>query len=148
MTTFILKKYKEPEQTTAEQTPDTDNADSPTNERDEDKYLTIKVEGSVAEIVAKALHKALGNEAEIQEKKDELEQEGASVKAISTEEINTDPVSALRSVNKDDIVYIQNKGFHTTKEDWFLLSVHNKTSNVFYSVESLIQHVVSRFKSA
>lgn len=148
MTTFILKKYKEPEQTTPEQTPDTDNADSPTNEKPNEEKITIKVQGSVAEIVAKALYKALGNEAEIQEKKDELEQEGASVKAISTEEINTDPVSALRSVNKDDIVYIQNKGFHTAKEDWFLMSVQNKTSNVFYSVESLIKYVVSRLKSA
>lgn len=144
MTTFVLKKYEEPTQS-----PNSEselNNDEPTNQ-EEEKGLVIKVEGSVAEIVAHALHQALGNQANIEQKQDDLEKNGqvdANVKTVSTEEINLDPIKSFNQIEKDDVVFIQNKGFKTAKEDWFLLNLENKTKNVFYSVESLINYVKAR----
>lgn len=136
MTTFLLKKYD-------------DTTPSPNNETKEEnttdnKELSIKVEGSVAEVIASALNKVLANKAEIVQVDDETAE--TSIKTLSTEDINEDPIKSFNSIQSNDVVFIDthNKGFTTAKEDWFLLNLPNKTSNVFYSVESLIKYVTTK----
>lgn len=140
MTTFVLKKYDN-----SVQSPNSESNSEikPTEE------VTIKVEGSVAEIVASALHSVLANKVNIQEVEDNQDTENTEqVKAISTEEINKDPLKAFNSINKQDIVFIQNKGFKTSTEEWFLLNIPNKTNTVFYTVESLLKHVCAKLDIA
>lgn len=133
MTTFVLKKYDNSVQSPNSET---NTEIKPTEE------VTIKVEGSVAEIVAAALQRVLVNKVNIEEVEDTQDIENVEqVKAISTEEINKDPLKAFNSINKKDLVFIQNKGFKTSTEEWFLLNISNKTNTVFYTVESLIKHV-------
>lgn len=140
MTTFVLKKYDN-----SVQSPNSESNSEikPTEE------ITIKVEGSVAEIVASALQRVLANKVNIQEVEDNQDTENTEqVKAISTEEINKDPLKAFNSINKQDIVFIQNKGFKTSTEEWFLLNIPNKTNTVFYTVESLLKHVCAKLDIA
>lgn len=140
MTTFVLKKYDN-----SVQSPNSESNSEikPTEE------VTIKVEGSVAEIVASALQSVLANKVNIQEVEDNQDTENTEqVKAISTEEINKDPLKAFNSINKQDIVFIQNKGFKTSTEEWFLLNIPNKTNTVFYTVESLLKHVCAKLDVA
>lgn len=140
MTTFVLKKYDN-----SVQSPNSESNSEikPTEE------VTIKVEGSVAEIVASALQRVLANKVNIQEVEDNQDTENTEqVKAISTEEINKDPIKAFNSINKKDIVFIQNKGFKTSTEEWFLLNIPNKTNTVFYTVESLLKHVCAKLDIA
>lgn len=140
MTTFVLKKYDN-----SVQSPNSESNSEikPTEE------VTIKVEGSVAEIVASALQSVLANKVNIQEVEDNQDTENTEqVKAISTEEINKDPLKAFNSINKQDIVFIQNKGFKTSTEEWFLLNIPNKTNTVFYTIESLLKHVCAKLDVA
>lgn len=140
MTTFVLKKYDNSVQSPNSET---NTEIKPTEE------VTIKVEGSVAEIVASALQSVLANKVNIQEVEDNQDTENTEqVKAISTEEINKDPLKAFNSINKQDIVFIQNKGFKTSTEEWFLLNIPNKTNTVFYTVESLLKHVCAKLDIA
>lgn len=140
MTTFVLKKYDN-----SVQSPNSESNSEikPTEE------VTIKVEGSVAEIVASALQRVLANKVNIQEVEDNQDTENTEqVKAISTEEINKDPIKAFNAINKQDIVFIQNKGFKTSTEEWFLLNIPNKTNTVFYTIESLLKHVCAKLDVA
>lgn len=140
MTTFVLKKYDNSVQSPNSET---NTEIKPTEE------VTIKVEGSVAEIVASALQRVLANKVNIQEVEDNQDTENTEqVKAISTEEINKDPLKAFNSINKQDIVFIQNKGFKTSTEEWFLLNIPNKTNTVFYTIESLLKHVCAKLDVA
>lgn len=140
MTTFVLKKYDNSVQSPNSET---NTEIKPTEE------VTIKVEGSVAEIVAAALQRVLVNKVNIEEVEDTQDIENVEqVKAISTEEINKDPLKAFNSINKKDLVFIQNKGFKTSTEEWFLLNIPNKTNTVFYTVESLIKHVCTKLDIA
>lgn len=140
MTTFVLKKYDNSVQSPNSET---NTEIKPTEE------VTIKVEGSVAEIVAAALQRVLVNKVNIKEVEDTQDIENVEqVKAISTEEINKDPLKAFNSINKKDLVFIQNKGFKTSTEEWFLLNIPNKTNTVFYTVESLIKHVCTKLDIA
>ena len=119
MTTFVLKKYDNSVQSPNSET---NTEIKPTEE------VTIKVEGSVAEIVAAALQRVLVNKVNIEEVEDTQDIENVEqVKAISTEEINKDPLKAFNSINKKDLVFIHNKGFKTSTEEWFLLNIPNKT---------------------
>lgn len=140
MTTFVLKKYDNSVQSPNSET---NTEIKPTEE------VTIKVEGSVAEIVASALQRVLANKVNIQEVEDNQDTENTEqVKAISTEEINKDPIKAFNAINKQDIVFIQNKGFKTSTEEWFLLNIPNKTNTVFYTIESLLKHVCAKLDIA
>lgn len=137
MTTFVLKKYNQetninnpnPEEVKKEEIPE---------------KLTITVTGTISEIVAKALQKALANKVQIEEVTEDNKE--AEVKAISTENINTDPLVTFESIHKDDIVFIHNNGFRTVAEEWFLTNIPNKTSNVFYTIESFTKFVKNKFK--
>lgn len=132
MTTFVLKKYEE---IVNDETKSKEEI-----EKEEPKEISIQVEGSVSEIVANALQNVLGKKLHIEEITDEVETE-TNVKAISTEDINKDPALTFNSIKKDDIVFINTKGFVTAKEEWFLMNISNKTDKVFFSVESLIKHL-------
>ena len=138
MTTFVLKKYEE-----TSTSPNNDSEQNNTNIEKEE--VTIKVEGSISEIVAKALQSVLANKVVMKELADDNKEttsdEKSIVKAVSTEEINLHPLDTFNSINKNDIVFIQNKGFKTSQEEWFLTNISNKTDNVFYSVESLISYI-------
>lgn len=138
MTTFTLKKYEE----NKEQDQQTQQAALNADQQKEE--LTVSVVGSISEIVAKALHKALAHDVEIQE---QPEGEAGNTKAISTEDINSAPLDTFNSINKDDAVFIHSEnGFKTKEEEWFLTNIGNKTENVFYTLESFIQYIKRTLK--
>lgn len=133
MTTFILKKYAENK--------DEQNAEAKqqAEQAAKDDQMSITVVGSISEIVAKALYKALDNKVEVTEQPDD---QAGQTKAISTEDINSAPLETFNSINKDDAVFIHSaNGFKTSQEEWFLTNIGNKTSNVFYTVESFISYI-------
>ncbi len=140
MTTFVLKRYNEQQ----EQPSSTD--ENKHSEQQPVKETTISIAGSISEIVAKALISKLSTvpDAVIDQKEDVAESPDVSAVTITTEEINTDPVKALRLVQDNTNVFIQTEGFHTSKEEWFLMNLSNKTSNVFYTLESFISHLVKK----
>jgi len=133
MTTFILKKYEESNNTNV--------TDIDTSEKKEEEDNTIVILGSISEIVAKALQEVLGkNSTEIS---DQEKESTTAVKTVTTEEINNNPIDSFNSIDKDDIVYIESKGFTTAKEEWFLTNLENKTNKVFFSIPSLAKHLKS-----
>ena len=133
MTTFVLKKYDE-----KNDTPDT-TAQQTLSENKQKDEMTVTVVGSISEIVAKALYKALSNKASVEELPDDG---AASVKAVSTEDINSAPLEVFNSIQKDDALFIHSaNGFKTREEEWFLTNIGNKTNNVFYTVESFITYI-------
>lgn len=133
MTTFTLKKYEE------QKDPQSGDVAKDINETTQREQMTVTVVGSISEIVAKALHKALAHDVEIQEQPDGDE---SKVKAISTEDINSAPLDTFNSIGKDDALFIHNTdGFKTKEEEWFLTNIGNKTDNVFYTVESFIKYI-------
>lgn len=142
MTTFVLKKYEE--QPLSPNTAEVDKPQPPqAGTAAPAKEINILVQGSIAEIVGAALRKALGRDVEITEVTDSSD---ASVKALSTEAINTDPLATFRSIQANDAVFIQNHGFTTREEEWFLTNLPNKTSNVFYTVESFVRYVCAQLE--
>ena len=145
MTTFVLKKYEEKTEETS-QSGETTPEGAVVTPREE-QQVTIRVDSSVAEIVAKTLLEVLGNRATIQQLADKKEEQDITQQArvITTESINNDPIATLRSVSPNDILLISNEGFHTEKEEWFLTNVANKTPTVFYSVESFVKHLGTLF---
>lgn len=141
MPTFILKKYQDKDP--VEQT---DVApEEQQQEKEVSKEMTVEVTGSISEIVAQALNKVMINKnIEVEE----VESNDASVKAISTEDINADPLAALELVSKADVLFISGNGFHTAKEEWFLTNIENKVGKVFYSVEAFVDYISSEFGNA
>lgn len=137
MTTFVLKHYED-------QPPDAEKAQSQEEQGEDDKDFAVEIKGSVAEIVAAALYKTLGNHVK---EVDETSGQIVEVNAVSTEDINADPLQTFRSIGQDDIVFIQSQGFHTNEEEWFLMNLPNKTDKVFYTVEALTSYLVSQLKS-
>lgn len=146
MTTFVLKKYEEKTEETPHSEETTPEGAAVTPQ--EEQQVTIQVDSSVAEIVAKTLLEVLGNRATIQQLADKKEEEQGTTqqaRVITTESINSDPIATLRSVSPNDILFISNEGFHTEKEEWFLTNITNKTPTVFYSVESFVKHLSTLF---
>lgn len=146
MTTFVLKKYEEKNEETPHSEKTTPEGAVVTPQ--EEHQVTIQVDSSVAEIVAKTLLEVLGNRATIQQLTDKKEEEQGTTqqaRVITTESINSDPIATLRSVSPNDILLISNEGFHTEKEEWFLTNITNKTPTVFYSVESFVKHLSTLF---
>jgi len=143
MTTFILKKYEEPENST-----NAEQEQKPQETQASDKeQITVEIKGSISQIVADALYRLMPAQTE-EEKQTEVKGDAINVTTLSTEEINEDPIGAFSKINKGDVVYIQNKGFHTAKEEWFLTNLPNKTNDVFYSVESLAKHFKAKTKAS
>lgn len=144
MPTFVLKKYNQ-ENNVNNETKELDNTtNQDTNNINNDKELTITVTGTVAEIVANALNKVFENKVEIT--KTEEDKTDSNIKAISTESVNSLPLDTFNFINKDDIVFIYNKGFSTAKEEWFLTNIENKTKNVFYTIESFIKFIKTKLE--
>lgn len=135
MATFVLKKYEEKKSDLSQADP-VEKTDESTPE--EDEKLVITVTGTVAEIVANALNKVLSNKVEVIESEDSSL---ADIKAVSTEDINSNPVDTFNSIKNNDVVFIYNSGFKTAKEEWFLTNLPNKNSNVFYTIESFISYI-------
>lgn len=137
MPTFILKKYDDTKEANT-------NEEQKAEDIKKEEELTITVLGTVSEIVANALNKVLKNtNIEIQEVND-TENQNSDIKVVSTEDINNDPITAFRFIKDNDIVFINNRGFTTDKEEWYLTNIANKTNNVFYTVESFISYITSR----
>jgi len=150
MPTFLLKKYS---QTPAElvnqentQTVASSNSEEK-KESDEPEEMKITVTGTISQIVAIALQKVLVN-TNVNMEEVENEDKESQVKAISSENINKEPIDTLRSIKDNDFVFIQTSGFTTAQEDWFLTNVNNKTKNVVYTIESFINHIKKHFKIA
>lgn len=135
MTTFVLKKYADPETNKPKE------KEQP-KEEVQDKELMVEVSGSVAEIVANALNKVLVNKG-IEAK--QVEEGSSEIKAISTEDINKDPVSSLRKVKNSKALLITTEGFTTKKEEWFLTNIEGSVGKVFYTVESFVDYIVKEF---
>lgn len=148
MATFSITKYEETPQEkkiteTVSTTPE----------------ANIDVVGSISEIVAKALNNTLAfrdkndvvvnvrngsssvtdNRNKPSEEKDD--DKTTTVTAITTEDINNNPIDTFKSIPKNSIVYIQNEGFTTAKEEWFLSNV-TPTHEVFFSKKSLINRLL------
>jgi len=150
MPTFLLKKYS---QTPAElvnqentQTVASGNSEEK-KENDEPEEMKITVTGTISQIVATALQKVLVN-TNVNMEEVEDEDKESQVKAISSENINKEPIDTLRSIKDNDFVFIQTSGFTTAQEDWFLTNVNNKTKNIVYTIESFINHIKKHFKIA
>lgn len=145
MPTFLLKKYE----TAPTEHVNQENTEQPKQEEQEQapKELTITVSGSISQIVASALNKVLQN-TDVNVEQTDTEDQNASVKAISTENINQEPVDTLRNIHDNDFVFIHTHGFTTAQEDWFLTNVANKTNKVVYTLESFLKHVKAHFKLA
>ena len=145
MPTFLLKKYdSSPTENVNQETPE-----QPTENKEEKvpETMTITVSGSISQIVATALNKVLEN-TEVQLEQTDSDDQNANVKAISTENINEEPVDTLRNIHDNDFVFIHTNGFTTAQEEWFLTNMSNKTKNVVYTLEGLIKHVKNHFKMA
>lgn len=146
MPTFLLKKYNETptENVNQESVPQTETE----QQKEEDKVpdsMTITVSGSISQIVATALNKVLQN-TYVHIKEIEGDDQSANVKAISTENINKQPVDTLRNIHDNDFLFIYTKGFTTAQEEWFLTNVANKTNNIVYTLESFIKYIKTYFK--
>jgi len=144
MPTFILKKYNQEENKPIENTPGENTPEGTVSAGEKEEQLSISVTGSISQIVATALHKVLDNKASIEEVPDQTSE--TPVKAISTEDINNTPLDTFNSINKDDTVFIHNTGFKTVAEEWLLTNISNKTTNVFYTIESFIAFVKTKLK--
>lgn len=138
MPTFVLKKYEEKTQTTNPE----ENQEPQSVEPAVKKEMTVEISGSISEIVANALNKVLVNK-----NVEMTEQENAesSVKAISTEDINNDPLTALNNIKQTDVLLISGTGFTTPKEEWFLTNIEDKVDKVFYSVEAFVNYIAGEF---
>lgn len=144
MATFVLKKYSDKQEeptSTPEGTPEQQKQTEV--EKAKEESLRIDVTGSISGIIAQALQKTLTNKSiDIDIVEGENEEEGrAVIKAISTEDINNNPVETLRSVKEGDVVFISTEGFKTPTEDWFLYNLGNKTDKVFYTVEAFMGYI-------
>lgn len=137
MTTFVLKKYepKKEDDTIEEKTKET-KEDNNTLDK-----IKITVDTSISEIISELLYKKLPNVKIEVEKEDKNE---STIKAVSTENINSDPIKTFNSINNNDTIFIINKGFRTSKEEWFLTNLENKTSNIIYTEESFIRFIKSK----
>lgn len=149
MPTFVLKKYQETQTNTETQDPNTESdTENPNIENTEgqdkkpaDKEMMVEVSGSVSEIVATALNRVFVNKGvTVEEVEDNKE---IDAEAISTEDIENDPVKALRTAKSGNAVLIVSEGFTTKKEEYFLANMENYEGKVFYSVESFVKYLVS-----
>lgn len=143
MPTFLLKKYDSAPTENVNQ----ENPEQPIEKKEEQvpETMTITVSGSISQIVATALNKVLEN-TDVQVEQTDSEDQNADVKAISTENINEEPVDTLRNIHDNDFVFIHTQGFTTAQEEWFLTNMANKTNKVVYTLESFINHVKAHFK--
>lgn len=147
MPTFLLKKYEQaPTESVNQENPETPKTEEQKQDN-EPEEMKITVTGAISQIVATALQKVLKN-TPIQMQEAETEDKDSAVKAISTENINEEPVDTLRSIQDNDFVFIHSNGFTTAQEEWFLTNVGNKTKNVVYTLEGFINHVKNHFKIA
>ena len=137
MATFVLKKYepKKEDDTIEEKTKET-KEDNNTLDK-----IKITADTSISEIISELLYKKLSNVKIEVEKEDKNE---STIKAVSTENINSDPIKTFNSINNNDTIFIINKGFRTSKEEWFLTNLENKTSNIIYTEESFIIFIKSK----
>lgn len=148
MPTFLLKKYNQaPNEHVGQEAPQQTDQQKEEDKEKIPESMTITVSGSISQIVATALNKVLEN-TDVNVEQTETEDQSADVKAISTENINEEPVDTLRNIHDNDFVFIHTKGFNTAQEEWFLTNVANKTNKVVYTLESFINHVKAHFKLA
>lgn len=140
MTIFVLKKYEEKKVSSTDNIENKESSPPVGVERNNDIY--IDGDKSIAEIIAKALYKeyAIDN-VTVDEVSDNVEK---AVKVITTEQINDIPVATLKRVKKGDVVYIQNKGFKTQQEDWFLMAMESMGVKTFFTPNSLVSYLNER----
>ena len=145
MPTFVLKKYEEAKP--ADQVPEEgkvetgEDKETSVQEKEPQKEMLVEVSGSVSEIVAIALNKVFANKGVTVEETEDSKTTDAE--AISTEDIEDDPVKALRSAKSGKSVLIVTEGFKTKKEEFFLENMKNYQGKVFYTVESFVDYLVS-----
>lgn len=156
MPTFVLKKYDQPttevKESPIEKREDGEGTEIGTEEPKQSQ-LTVKVTGSISEILANALNTAFANkniemseieddDVEESEQKDESPDK-VEVKSISTEEINSDPFSAIKRVSAEQLVLIDSKQkpFSSSNEEWFLSNAHDRSRQVFTTATQFADHV-------
>lgn len=148
MPTFLLKKYNQtPTEHVNQEAPEQSEQQKEEDKEKIPESMTITVSGSISQIVATALNKVLKN-TDVNVEQIESEDQTADVKAISTENINEEPVDTLRNIHDNDFVFIHTNGFTTSQEEWFLTNMANKTNKVVYTLESFIKHIKAHFKLA
>ena len=140
MPTFVLKKYRETQaEPESGKEPAEQNNEEQLAGKEVDKEMTVEVSGSVSEIVANALNKVFANKGVTVEETETSDKTDAE--AISTEDIENDPVRALRSAKAGKSVLVVTEGFKTKKEEYFLTNMEDYSGKVFYSVEGFVEHL-------
>ena len=150
MTTFVLSKYNTVDPKNTPQQPKDTDEDLKIKKEEEKKEqkLLIDVAGSVSALAARALYKALkSRDIELEIIEATKKQQEANNKILSQETINSDPLAAFNQVSKGDVVFIENNGFKTKEDEWFLSNILTKTNKVFYTPESFAKHLIHCFES-
>ena len=139
MPVFTLHKY----QPAAPQTPSSTPGSQETQAgADKPPAITIQASASVSALVAQALYATMSrqdddSDKESQEKSAPSAQVPEAV-AISTQDIEKDPVGALESASVADSVIILGRGFHTAKDEWILNALQARNKSLYFSVESFL----------
>lgn len=135
MTTFVLKKYEEQKPLEGSVT---GNETKPEETKQvEEATIEIQASDTISRIVAAALYKALPNNVSIEEQEDKA----SDTNVVSTEDINSNPVNCISRIKNGSTLMIVGEGFSTQKDEWFLSTLGNKNVNVFYTMESFINHI-------
>lgn len=155
MAVFVLKKYSDlPEEPTVDieegktQEEQVQEKNEEIKKEKVEERLQIEATGSIAEIVAKALYRILGDNKEVVIEEDpDLVDPTAPIQAkvITTEDINANPLTSLRSIQEGQSVCVVAESFSTEQEEWFLTNLENKTNKIHYSVESFLTKIVGDF---
>ncbi len=136
MPVFVLKKYVPDSEVKDQKDDPAATAAVPK----EEPTIKVGATDSIGKVVAQALYKAMPN-LEITRSEDE---EDPQAKAVSTEQINECPATALQSLGKNtQCVLIINNGFKTSEEEWFLQTLETRQIRPFYTVNSFVRYVQS-----
>lgn len=135
MTTFVLKKYEEQKPLEGSVTGNETKPEE--TKKVEEATIEIQASDTISRIVAAALYKALPNNVSIEEQEDKA----SDTNVVSTEDINSNPVNCISRIKNGSTLMIVGGGFSTQKDEWFLSTLGNKNVNVFYTMESFINHI-------
>jgi hypothetical protein len=143
MPIFKIQKYdQDAKETNAVEQPEKDDK--------EKKEVYIKVDGTISELVAKALYKLkqLSNkELEVSEVPKEQEPKEVDVDVVTSETIKEDPLKAFRRVSSSKTMcYYSTEEIISPKVSWLIYNTRESGKKIMYSTESLVSHVLNLFE--
>lgn len=145
MPVFTLHKYQPAPEATPQSQDEQETENKPA-------AIAIQASTSVSSLVAQALYSTMQRKNDDVEDKEEEEASNTQTPeavAISTQDIEKDPVGALESVSvADSVIILSPRGFHTAKDEWLLSALEARKKSVFFSVESFLKSQRSAQKSS